>query len=91
MTDLNYKIVQHDGGWAYKVADVFSETFPSHDHALAAAKDAAARQSLSGETDGISYQDESGRWHEEVAQGTDRPQTHVTDSDEPGIAGGTVK
>jgi hypothetical protein len=80
MSELDYKIVQHDGGWAYKVDDVFSETFPTHDHALEAAKDAAARQGLAGETDGIVYQDKAGKWHEELADGTDRPQTHVTDS-----------
>ena len=43
MSELDYKIVEHDGGWAYKVDGVFSETFPTHDHALEAAKDAAAR------------------------------------------------
>ena len=25
MEGLTYRIVQHDGGWAYKVGDVFSE------------------------------------------------------------------
>ena len=38
MTDLTYNIVEHDGGWAYKVGDTFSETFPSHDAAQAAAR-----------------------------------------------------
>lgn len=80
MSELDYRIVEHDGGWAYKVGDVFSETFPTHDHALAAAQDAAARQSLAGETDGISYQDKDGAWHEEIADGDDRPETHVTDA-----------
>ena len=28
MTKVSYKIVEHDGGWAYKVGDMFSETFP---------------------------------------------------------------
>lgn len=31
MTRITYEIVEHDGGWAYKVGDVFSEPFPSHD------------------------------------------------------------
>ncbi len=81
MSELNYEIVEHDGGWAYKVAGAFSETFPTHDHALAAARDAAQRQSLAGETDGIAYQDAEGQWHEEVADGADRPETHVVDGD----------
>ena len=29
MSDAVYRIVEHDGGWAYKLGDVFSETFPS--------------------------------------------------------------
>ena len=31
MTRITYEIVGHDGGWAYKMGDVFSEPFPSHD------------------------------------------------------------
>ena len=36
MSHVNYKIVQHDGGWAYSVDGSYSETFPSHDAALKA-------------------------------------------------------
>lgn len=81
MSDVTYQVVEHDGGWAYKVGDVFSETFASHDAALAAATDASARQGLEGETEGISYQDADGSWHEEIAEGGDRPETEVVDSD----------
>ena len=38
MTTVTYEVVEHDGGWAYKVGDVFSETFPTHDDALDAAR-----------------------------------------------------
>jgi hypothetical protein len=31
MSKITYEIVEHDGGWAYRVGAVFSETFPSHD------------------------------------------------------------
>ena len=27
--NITYRIVQHDGGWAYKLGDSFSETFPN--------------------------------------------------------------
>ena len=30
MPDVTYQIVQHDGGWAYRVNGVFSETFSTH-------------------------------------------------------------
>ena len=42
MSHVTYKIVQHDGGWAYTVDGVFSEAYPTHEGALAAAKAAAA-------------------------------------------------
>lgn len=79
MTHIRYEIVQHDGGWAYKLGDVFSETHATHDEALRAAREAAARQTISGETRPILFQDSAGRWHEETAQGTDRPDTEIED------------
>lgn len=39
-----YRIVEHDGGWAYLLGDVYSETFSSEDAALEAARQAAAKQ-----------------------------------------------
>ena len=77
MNHVIYKVVPHDGGWAYKVGDVFSEPFRTHGAALDAARRAAAEQQLPGETAGISWEDETGKWHEEVASGSDRPVTHV--------------
>ena len=77
MTKLTYQIVRHDGGWAYRVGDVYSETFPSHDLARKAAERAAHEQVVAGETTGISYEDKQGRWHDEMARGDDRPETDV--------------
>jgi hypothetical protein len=77
MTKVTYEIVEHDGGWAYRVDGVFSETFPSHDKARKAAERAAKEQVVSGETTGISYEDKEGHWHDEVAAGDDRPETDV--------------
>lgn len=79
MTGILYEIVEHDGGWAYRVGDVFSETFATHDDARAAAEQAAAEQQLGGEDESISYQDREGVWHEEHARGDDRPQASVKD------------
>jgi len=81
MTRVTYRIVEHDGGWAYKLNDVFSETFQTREDALNAAKAAAAEQQLGGETEGISYQDPDGAWHEEVVEGGDRPIADVADGD----------
>ncbi|HKG76379.1 MAG TPA: DUF2188 domain-containing protein [Beijerinckiaceae bacterium] len=77
MTRITYEIVEHDGGWAYKVGDVFSEPFPSHDAARKAAERAAHEQVLPGGSTDISYEDKDGRWHEERSAGSDRPETDV--------------
>jgi hypothetical protein len=77
MANVHYQIVEHDGGWAYKVGDVFSEPFLTHDQARDAAERAAAEQKVPGETEPIEYQDRAGAWHEEVAQGDDRPDSDV--------------
>lgn len=78
-----YRIVEHDGGWAYRVADVFSETFPSHAEALDAARRAAAEQRVAGRTAGIEYETAAGEWREEVSSGADRPETEVRDETDP--------
>ncbi len=77
MTKITYEIVEHDGGWAYRVGDVYSETFPSHDLAHKAAERAAREQRAPGETTIISYEDRQGRWHEQRSRGDDRPETDV--------------
>lgn len=79
MTRVTYKIVEHDGGWAYKVGGTYSETFPSHSDALQAAQIASSEQQIAGQTDGIEYEDATGKWHSELADGRDRPQTEVQD------------
>jgi hypothetical protein len=77
MTKVTYTIVQHDGGWAYKLDGVFSEPFPSHDEERVAAHRAAVEQQRPGETSAISWEDRQGKWHEELARGDDRPHTDV--------------
>jgi len=79
MAHVTYDIVEHDGGYAYKVADVFSEAFPTHKAALDAAIAAANRQQISGHSAAIQYQDSQGKWHEEQVDGGDRPETEVED------------
>lgn len=79
MAEVTYTIVEHDGGWAYKAGAVFSEPFPTHEQALAAARRAAAEQRTPGRTEVISYEDANGKWHEETAPGNDRPNTVIVD------------
>ena len=79
MAQVTYEIVEHDGGWAYKVDGVFSEAFPTHADALAAAQAAAEEQTVPGHTEVIEYEDEHGHWHTETAPGGARPETDVKD------------
>lgn len=77
MTKVTYEIVEHDGGWAYRVSGALSETFPNHDAARKAAERAAREQGIPGEPTGISYEDEKGVWRDEMSTGRDRPETDV--------------
>ena len=79
MAHITYKVVGHEDGWAYTVNGVFSESFPTHADALEAARRAAAEQRQPGQTEGIEYEDEGGKWHREIARGDDRPETDVED------------
>ena len=77
MSKLVYRVVRHDGGWAYEANGTFSEPFSTREKARAAARLAAQEQEAAGETTPIDYEDEKGRWHHEVAAGKDRPKTMV--------------
>lgn len=83
MTRIVYDIVEHDGGWAYRLGGTYSGTFKTHADALAAARIAAAEHRVAGKTEGIEYEDSMGKWHDEVSPGTDRPETEVSDKTEP--------
>jgi hypothetical protein len=77
MAKIHYQVVQHDGGWAYKLENVFSEPFRTRAAALAAARRVAAEQHVPGDATRIEYQDEHGNWHTEMSEGTDRPEADV--------------
>ncbi len=79
MARVTYEIVEHDGGWTYRVDGTYSETYASHAAAHLAACRAALEQQRPGETAGITWEDEGGRWHAEIARGGDRPQVSVED------------
>ena len=81
MTVVHYKIIQHDGGWAYTFDGVFSESFRTHGEALFAARRAAQEQARPDETRAILWEDANGKWHEELARGDDRPSADVEDVD----------
>jgi hypothetical protein len=53
---ITYHVGKHNGGYGYRLGDVWSETFSDHVTALAAAKSAAQRQHVEGRDAEISYQ-----------------------------------
>ena len=79
MSKVIYQVIEHDGGWAYRVGDVISEPYATHEQAHEAAQRAAERQRHAGATDGIEYQDAAYHWHREVAAAGDRPETELDD------------
>lgn len=79
MQKIHYKVVPHDGGWAYKLDGVFSEAFPTHQAAMKAARRVAAEQHVPGDTRYIQYQTADGVWHTELAIGIDRPEADVSE------------
>ncbi len=80
MAGLHYEVVEHDGGWAYRLNGAISETFQTRDAAHAAAELAAGRQHRPDSEDRvISYEDEDGRWRQEVSAASDRPEVDVED------------
>lgn len=78
MSIVRYKLVEHDGGWAYTLNGVFSEPYPTHEAAMAAARRVAQEQGVPGESTYIEYQTGDGQWHTEHVLGIDRPQADVT-------------
>lgn len=79
MSKVTYEVIEHDGGWAYKMGSTISETFATHELAHAAAAVAAREQKTPGEGGTIEYEGSDGKWREESVRGSDRPGTAVKD------------
>jgi hypothetical protein len=77
MAHVTYKIVPHDGGWTYTTDGVFAETYKTREAAADAARAVAAEQRTPGDTEGILFETADGKWHEELADGEDRPDADV--------------
>jgi hypothetical protein len=77
MAHVTYKVVPHDGGWTYTMNGVFAETYKTREAAAEAARAVAGEQRTPGETEAIQYESADGAWHEELADGEDRPEADV--------------
>lgn len=74
-----YEVVEHDGGWAYRLDGVYSETFATREMAHDAAEQAAEEQRAPGDDEEIEWEDDAGKWHGEHSDGRDRPATELKD------------
>jgi len=79
MTRVTYEVIEHDGGWAYRMDGTISETYRTRARAHAAAAAAAGEQRTPGPDEAIEYEDAKGEWREEKARGVDRPEADVKD------------
>jgi hypothetical protein len=77
MAKLHYKVVEHDGGWAYTLDHVFSEPYATRALALKAARRVALEQHVPGQLTYIEYQDADNVWHTELSEPDDRPDVDV--------------
>ena len=62
MADITYQVVPHDNGWAYKLGETLSETYPTADEAIVHAKDAASRQKIGDGDALLAYPSPDGGW-----------------------------
>lgn len=62
MSKITYKVIKHDGGWAYEANGAHSQTFQTREAARNAAKLAATARATAGGTTPRSYEDEAGQW-----------------------------
>jgi hypothetical protein len=81
MKEIVYSIVRHDGGWAYRVDETYSEVFATRELARRGARMAAKEQMTPGKAAAISYEGKEGHWHSERSAADARPETGVQDGD----------
>ena len=81
MSEVTYEIVEHDGGWAYKVDGALSrcsrpmrQRSRQHRPPPLSRKPPARPKRLNTKT-------RKGKWHTETARGSDRPETHIKDKE----------
>ena len=80
MTTVIYEIVEHDGGWSFKVGDTIAQAYSTREAAVAAAERAAREQrSIPPEETDIEYETPDGRWTTEHVGSDQVPETKVKD------------
>jgi len=65
MSKITYRVVKHDGGWAYEANGTYSEQFQTREAARNAARLAATAQAAANEITPPSYEDKNGQWYDD--------------------------
>ena len=61
MNKIIYRVIKHDGGWAYQANGTYSEQFRTRDAARKAARSAAIAQAAANGTAPPPYEEKSGQ------------------------------
>jgi hypothetical protein len=62
MSTITYRVVKHEGGWAYEAGGLYSAHFQTREAARQAARWAATAQFAGNKITAPSYEDENGQW-----------------------------
>jgi len=65
MSKITYRVVKHDGGWAFGANGTYSEQFQTREAARKAARLAATAQAAANEITRPSYEDKTGQWYDD--------------------------
>jgi hypothetical protein len=62
MNKITYRVLRYDGGWAYRIDEMLSETYDTYDAARSAADGAAREQLLPRKAVVVPFKDKRGPW-----------------------------
>jgi hypothetical protein len=65
MSNITYRVVKHDGGWAYEANGTYSAQFQTREAARKAARLAATVLAAANEITSPSDEDKNGQWHDD--------------------------
>ena len=65
MSKITYRVVKHNGGWAYETDGTCSQQFRTRDAARQAARLAAAGHASAYATTPRTSESEEGQWHDD--------------------------
>jgi uncharacterized membrane protein len=65
MSKITYRVVKHDGGWAYESDGTYSQQFQTREAARQAARWAAAERAAFYDSTPRTFEHKEGQWHDD--------------------------